>query len=322
MAREIVAADIGGTNARFAIADIAGAVPQLGDWVTLRTSDHVSLASAWQAFAAQAGRPLPRAAGIAIATPLGGETLKLTNNPWVIRPATLASDLGLDSLTLVNDFGAVAQAIARLDAHYLDPIAGLAGPLPDEGVVSIIGPGTGLGVAMLLRRGGETHVIETEGGHVDFAPVDSIETRMLDRLRARYGRVSAERVVSGPGLANIYEALAAIEGQAVPPRDDRALWAAALGGEDPLALAALDRFCLSFGSVAGDLALAHGAAAVVLAGGIGARVAEILPRSGFAARFAAKGRFAARMAAIPIYLVTHPQPGLFGAAAAYAAAHR
>jgi glucokinase len=322
VARDIVAADIGGTHARFALAAIDGGTPRLGAWVTLRTSEYPDLASAWRAFAAQAGRPLPRAAGIAIATPLGGETLKLTNSAWLIHPAALAGELGLDTLTLVNDFGAVAQAVARLGADQFEPLAGPMVPLPEEGVITIVGPGTGLGVAMLLRRGGETHVIESEGGHIDFAPVDAVETQILDRLRARYGRVSVERVVSGPGLANLHEALAAIAGQAVPPRDDRALWAAALGGGDPLAAAAFDRFCLSFGSVAGDLALAQGAAAVVVAGGVGARIAERLPLSGFAQRFVAKGRFAARMAAIPVHRVTHPQPGLFGAAAAYAAAHR
>jgi len=319
---EIVAVDIGGTHARFAIADIAGPTPLLGEWTTLRTADHVSLTSAWRAFAAGAGRPLPRAAGIAVATPLGGETLKLTNNPWVLRPASLAAELGLDSLTLVNDFGAVAHAVARLDEQWLHPLAGPPGPLPAEGVTTIVGPGTGLGVALLLRRHGHTHVIETEGGHVDFAPLDPIETRILDRLRARYRRVSVERIVSGPGLANIHEALAGIEGHAVTPGDDTALWTAALAGDDPLAVAALDRFCLSLGSVAGDLALAQGANGVAIAGGIGPRIADILPRSGFAHRFAAKGRFEARMAAIPIRLVTHPQPGLFGAAAAYVEAHR
>jgi glucokinase len=143
---------------------------------------------------------------------------------------------------------------------------------------------------------------------------------MLRRLRARFGRVSAERVVSGPGLLAIYEALVEAENRAVTATEDRAVWDMALAGVDPLAAAALERFCLCLGSVAGDLALAHGAGAVVLAGGLAPRIAGHLPRSGFATRFAAKGRFEARMRDIPVRLLTHPQPGLFGAAAALAAA--
>lgn len=153
---------------------------------------------------------------------------------------------------------------------------------------------------------------------MDFAPLDSLEEAILARLRAQHRRVSVERIVSGPGLAAIHATIAKLEGRPVEPREDKELWTAALDGGDPLAVAALDRFCLSLGSVVGDLALAHGAAGVVLAGGLGARLADHLPRSGFAGRFAAKGRFEAMMAAMPVRLITHPQPGLFGAAAAYA----
>jgi glucokinase len=193
--------------------------------------------------------------------------------------------------------------------------------LPDSGVISIVGPGTGLGVAHVLRRDGRAFVTETEGGHLDFAPLDSIEDALLARLRARYRRVSVERIVAGPGLAAIIEALAAIEGRPVPAGDDKTLWAAALDGTDSLAAAALDRFCLSLGAVAGDIALAQGASAVVIAGGLGLRLADHLPRSGFAQRFTAKGRFEVMMAEIPVKLITHPQPGLFGAAAAFAEEH-
>ena len=138
---------------------------------------------------------------------------------------------------------------------------------PEQGVISIVGPGSGLGVAHVLRRDRHNHVIECEGGHMDFAPVDEIEDMILARLRKQFGRVSVERVVSGAGLANIYEALAAIEGRAVKTGDNKVLWTAALEGRDTLAIVALDRFCLILGSVAGNIALAHGANAVVLAGG-------------------------------------------------------
>jgi glucokinase len=177
-------------------------------------------------------------------------------------------------------------------------------------------------MAHVLRRGGATYVVECEGGHIDYAPVDAIEDAILARSRQHYGRVSVERVVSGPGLVNIYEALAAIEGQQVRWGDDKELWSAALSGSDGLAVAALDRFCLILGSTAGNIALAHGAKAVVIAGGLGLRIADILPRSGFSGRFRAKGRFERMLAAIPVKIITHPQPGLFGAAAAFANEHR
>lgn len=318
---EIVAADIGGTHARFAIAEIAdGRVTALGEPATLRTADHASLETAWEHFAATLGRPLPRAAGIAIASPVSGEVIKFTNNPWIIRPAQIDERLGLDGHVLVNDFGAVGHAVAQLgDAHF-QHLCGPDAPLPATGVISIVGPGTGLGVAHVLRRDGRYFVSETEGGHIDFAPLDAIEDAILARLRTRYRRVSVERIVSGPGLPEIYAALAAIEGRAVAAIDDKALWTLALEGGDSLATAALDRFCQSLGAVAGDIALAQGAAGVAIAGGLGLRIADQLVRSGFAERFTAKGRFEGLMAAMPVRLVTHPQPGLYGAAAAYAAA--
>jgi glucokinase len=317
---EIVAVDVGGTHARFAIARVAaGRVVSLGGECTLETAEHAGLQAAWEEYRKRLGRPLPSAAGIAVAGPVRGETLELTNHPWLIRPARIPEELGALRYVLINDFGAVAHAVAQLGEDHFQSLCGPEAPLPEEGVISIVGPGTGLGVAQLLRRGGSYHVIETEGGHVDFAPIDDLDDRILAHLRKRYRRVSVERVASGPGLGNLCEALAAIEGQSLLPRDEKALWQAALAGEDSLAVAALDRFCLALGAVAGDLALAHGADAVVIAGGLGRRLAGHLPRSGFRDRFIAKGRFGRRMDEMPVKLVSHPEPGLFGAAAAFAA---
>ena len=318
-ANDLVAVDIGGTHARFALASTdGGRVASLGEAATLRTADHASFQTAWEAFAAGVGRPLPRAAAIAFAGPVGGELLKLTNNPWVIRPALIPERLGVDRHLIVNDFGAVAHAVAGLSSQHFRHLFGPERDLADAAVVTVMGPGTGLGVAQVVRQSGHVHVVETEGGHIDFAPLDGLEDRILAHLRARYRRVSVERVASGSALPDLYEALAAIEGRETPYRDERALWAAAMDGSDSLASAALDRFCLALGAVAGDLALAHGAEAVVIAGGLGQRLADHLPRSGFHDRFVAKGRFERRMADIPVLLITHPQPGLFGAAAAFA----
>jgi glucokinase len=319
---ELVAVDIGGTHARFAIADVDhGRVTSLGDATTLRTDTHASLQIAWEAFGELLGRALPRATAIAVACPVMGDVLKLTNNSWIVRPAQIGDRLSVDRVTLINDFGAVAHAVVNVESEHLRHLCGPDLPLPENGVVTILGPGTGLGVAHVLRHQDRNHVIECEGGHIDYAPLDSIEDALLARLRRRYRRVSVERIVSGPGLANIYEALAAIEGRSVEAMDDKALWAAALSGEDGLAAAALDRFCMVLGSVAGDIALTQGAKAVIIAGGLGQRLVDVLPRSGFSSRFTAKGRFEQMMAAIPVKVILHPQPGLFGAAVAFAEEH-
>jgi glucokinase len=317
---EVVAVDVGGTHARFAIAEVGdGRVLSLGEPFTLKTAEHSGLQAAWAHFGERFGRRLPLSAAIAVAGPVRGETLTLTNNRWTIRPAGIAEELGADRHLLINDFGAVAHAVAQLDEDHFSHLCGPDSPLPREGVISIVGPGTGLGVAQVLRRDGRYHVVETEGGHIDFAPLDGLDDRILAELRKRHRRVSVERIASGPGLANIYATIAGIDDRPLPYRDQRALWQAALAGEDRVAAAAFDRFCFVLGAVAGDIALAHGAEAVVIAGGLGQRLAGRLPGSGFRGRFIAKGRFEGRMDQMPVKLITHPQPGLFGAAAAFAA---
>ncbi|MFN3945968.1 MAG: glucokinase [Allosphingosinicella sp.] len=319
---EIVAIDVGGTNARFAIAEVAdGRVMSLGPETTLKTGEHASFQTAWEVFCAGLGRPVPDAVAIAFAGPVEGEVLKLTNNPWVIRPTLLPEKLGIGRYLVINDFGAVAHAVGQLPSGQFSHLCGPDRPLPDEGVISVVGPGTGLGVAQLLLENGRYHVLATEGGHMDFAPLDALEDRILVYLRERYRRVSAERVCAGMGLGNILAALSALEGRPVAARGDKELWTAALAGEDSMAAAALDRYFLSLGAVVGDLALAHGASAVVIAGGLGQRIAPHLPGSGFHGRFVAKGRFERRMNAMPVKLIAHPQPGLYGAAAAFALAY-
>ena len=321
---QLVTIDIGGTHARFALATVMpdGAIA-LSKPVTLHTKDHASFQTAWQAFKDANGGSLPPAVALSIAGPVGGDVIRFTNNPWIIHPARIGDELGVERQTVINDFAAVAHAVASAGA---DQFLHLAGPpaatLPSPGTVSVIGPGTGLGVAYLRRDGtGGYHVQATEGGHIDFAPLDQVEDAILARLRKRHLRVSVERVVSGPAIVDIYETLTTMEDRAVHLLSDVDIWTAAIAGEDDLATAAVDRFCLSLGSAAGDYALAHGACAVVIAGGLGYRIRETILRSGFAQRFCTKGRFAGLMAAIPVKLIIHPQPGLFGAAAAFAREH-
>lgn len=316
---ELVAGDIGGTHARFAIATIGDGGIVLSHVGKLKVADHASLQTAFQAWADGLGRPVPAEAGIAVAAPVDQDLIRMANNPWLIRPAMIAERLGLERVTLVNDFAAVAHAVAASGADGFAHVAGPDRPVSDARVISVIGPGTGLGVAVLLP-GMVPRVVPTEGGHTDYAPLDSLEDRMLVQLRQQFRRVSVERIVSGPGLAAIHDALAAIEGRPVPPRDDSELWADAIAGTDTLAQAALDRWFLAFGAVAGDLALAQGSDMVVLAGGVTPRIAHLFQQSGFHARFIAKGRFEGRMQDIPVWRITLAEPGLVGAAAAHLAA--
>ncbi len=326
--RQLVSVDIGGTHARFAIATIGdNGTLALGEPETLHTSDHASFQTAWEDFREMQGGILPDAVSMAIAGPVGGDVIRFTNNPWIIRPALVREKLGVRDYTIVNDFEAVAHAVARAPEDQFVHLTGPDQPLGESGTISVIGPGTGLGVAQLWRDANEGggcayHVQATEGGHIDFAPLDSIEDAILARLRKRHNRVSVERVVSGPAIVDIYETLAAMENRAITELSDIELWTRGTSGNDSLAAAAVDRFCLALGAAAGDFALAHGGfAGVVIAGGLGYRIRDTLLASGFAERFRYKGRFAELMATIPVKLITHPQPGLFGAAAAFAREH-
>lgn len=313
----LVAIDVGGTHARFAVATIAddGSIA-LGEPVTLNTADYRGLGDAWRAFAEHAGVPLPTAAAISAAGPLLGDTIKLTNAPWHIDLSDLRRDLGLQQVTALNDFGAVAHAVARAPDDQLMQICGPDQPLPERGTVSVIGPGTGLGVAHFHRHEHGYHVQATEGGHIGFAPQDAIDDNILAHLRAQHGRVVTERVNAGPGIVPIYHALGGTAFE-----NDRAIWQAGIDGSDDLARLAVERFCASLGTTAGDYALAHGASAVVLAGGIGLKLRDILPGSPFRERFCAKPRYEEMMAGIPVKLIVHPQPGLYGAAAAFQREH-
>lgn len=321
---QLVAVDIGGTHARFAIATIGddGAIT-LGEPETLHTVDHASFQTAWEDFRERQGGSLPRAVSMAIAGPVGGDVIRFTNNPWIIRPALVREKLDVDHYTIVNDFEAVAHAVARAGEDEFIHLTGPDKPLSPTGRLSVLGPGTGLGVAHLYREpDGRYRVSATEGGHIDFAPLDQIDDAILARLRKRHTRVSVERVVAGPAISDIYQTLAAMEGKPVADEDDIAIWTRGQDGSDSLAAAAVDRFCMSLGSVAGDIALAQGGfGGVVIAGGLGYRIRDTLLKSGFAERFKAKGRFQELMASIPVKLIVHPQPGLFGAAAAFASEH-
>lgn len=311
---KIVAGDIGGTHARFALADLApGAPPRLGEMRRYRTREHGGLASAWKAFARDSGGDLPRSAALGIAAPIEGDVLRFVNSGWEIERHALQKELGLDRLLLLNDFGAVAYAVSVLPADALEPVCGPAVGLPAEGITTVIGPGTGLGVSILIRRGGRTEVIETESAHIAFAPQTEAEQALERAVRVRYGRCSVERIVSGPGLVEIHAQL----GGVWDVLDAGTLWAAAVDGSDPLTSEALDLLVGAFGAAAGDVSLAHGSISVVITGGLANRMKERLRSPLFRDRFVAKGRYQGRMERVPVMLSTYPEPGLLGAAVAF-----
>ncbi|GBR02411.1 glucokinase [Acetobacter oeni] len=317
--QDIVTADIGGTNARFAIARIGnGKVLSLGEPHTLPVADYDSLADAWHHFEKIAGCPLPNHAAMALACPVQGDVLTMANNPWTVIPADLPRELNISPPLLLNDFEAVAHAVAAVDHSHLPLLCGPDRPLPEEGTIVAIGPGTGLGTASIIRRDGRTLVSGSEAGHMGFSPFDDFEDRLLDRLRSVHGRVSAERIISGPGFIPLCTQLAEDTGDSWRDLNDKQLWTLALEGHDKLTRDGMARFCLALGSFAGDIALAHCATGVVVAGGLGKRLMEVLPASGFAKRFIAKGRFEDMMRRIPVRMIRYPEPGLFGAASALA----
>ena len=315
-------ADVGGTNARFALTDLASPRPELREARSLRNADFPSLQHAAEHYLAQVG-VRPRQAAIALACPVAGDEIHLTNRAWSFNRHELQAALGLDQLRLLNDFGAVACAAPALGAG--DQVR-LYGPDTGglHGAVSVLGPGTGFGVALLVGRDGDWTAVETEGGHASFAPLGKEEQAIARWMEARHGRTSYERVLSGSGLAGIDAVLRGVDagGQAPVPRHPAEVVGAALDGHDVVSRRALARFCAILGSVAGDIALVHGARTVLIAGGIVPRFLPFLESSAFRERFLAKGRFAAYLESVSIRVVTHPNPGLLGAAVALRQAAR
>lgn len=301
-------ADIGGTNARFALLRDG----RLGAMSGLKVADYPGPIEAIEAFlAGQEGAPRPQGAALAAAGPTDGRELRMTNAAWHLRAGEIAEAFGMERVVLLHDFAAQALAVRRLEAADLIKVGG--GEADPAWPVAVIGPGTGLGMAALLPGAGGSKVLSSEGGHVTMAAVDAREAAILENLRARFGHVSAERLISGSGLVNLYRAMAEIEGREPAESDPAAITAAALGGDAPLARDCLETFCAMLGTVAGNLALTLNArGGVYLAGGILRRFTELFMASDFRRRFEAKGRFADYLADIPCWLITHPEPAFLG----------
>lgn len=319
----VLLADIGGTNARFALADASAAAPLLEDSVRgFAVADFPSLADAAQHYldevgAEQSGLEI-RNGVFAVAGRVDGDEARITNHPWVISLSRTRDALGFDDLRLVNDFAAQAMALPLLGSQDVVAI-GIPDWTPDPQPVNrnyaVIGPGTGLGVGGLIIRDGRNFPLETEGGHVSFAPGTPQEIEVLQRLSAQFGRVSIERLICGPGLVNLHRALSEIAGEDPGNLQPADVTARAATG-DARSNNTIDVFCAVFGAVAGDLVLTLGAwDGVFLTGGLVPKLLTSLQHSGFRQRFEHKGRFSANMARVPTLAIVHPRPGLLGAAA-------
>ena len=307
-------ADIGGTNARFALEYAPGAIAAMQ---TLACADYPRFEDAARAYLDGLGAGA-RHAVIAIANPVNGDAIKMTNHDWAFSTEAARRELGLTTLLVVNDFTALAMSLPTLAETDLLTIGG--GVARKGGVIGLVGAGTGLGVSGLVPAAGQWVALESEGGHVAFSPSDPREVAVLEYLWQRFDHVSAERMVSGPGIALIREALAASRGM----QTDLSLSTAdiverGLAGDDALCRETLDCFCGMLGTVAANLAVTLGATGgVYIGGGVVPRLGAYFAASPFRARFESKGRFSAFTAGIPTRLITAPYPALAGAAAVLA----
>lgn len=318
MSDTLLLADIGGTHARFALADPAAGSPLLHETIgKYPVTAFPSLGEAAQRYLQDTGARVERGV-FAVAARIEDGQARMTNHPWVVSRERLCRQLGLADALLVNDFTAQAMAVPLLRAGDFAVLGGAAwDPARDRGdrVQAVLGPGTGLGVGGLVARGDALYPLDTEGGHVSFAPGTPEEMAILERLSAHFGRVSNERLVCGPGLVNIHRALSEIAGDDPGPATPGEITARARAG-DPRCMRAVDIFCAVFGAIAGDLVLTLGAwQGVFLTGGMVPTMLDELQHSGFRQRFEHKGRFSPTMARVPTVAVLHPEPGLLGAAA-------
>jgi len=309
-------ADIGGTNARFAVADLA--TLELAAVRSFRGADYPTLAEAIGDYLKDIAEPIDHAA-IAVAAPVTNDEIKLTNSPWSFAKSELCAAAGLKHVHVLNDFEALSLSLPHLAAEELHQIGGEA-PLP-RGTKVVLGPGTGLGVAGLVWSVAGWVAVPGEGGHVTLGAEDERELALIERLRSGREHLSVERALSGPGLSDLHQAVAAAHGHAEDALAPAEVETRALAGEDPIAEEALDVFVAWLGRFAGDVALVLGArGGVYLGGGIAPKLVSRLAQDDFRHAFEHKGRMQAFLAPIPIYVILAEFPALKGAAVGLRAA--
>jgi glucokinase len=305
-------ADIGATNARFGLVSPKRVVLHTR---TLAVADHPTIADAIGIYLGERGAlPMPHQGALAIASAITGDRVAMTNHPWSFSISALKSQFGFDRLEVINDFTALALALPHLSSADRQPVGGGA---PVTGTpIGVLGSGSGLGVSGLIPSGAGWISLSSEGGHATMAAASDRESAVLDHMRRNFDHVSAERVLSGPGLVNLYNTLAALDGVSSRGYTAAQITDPGIGAADPLCAEATSLFCAMLGTMAANLALTLGArGGIYIGGGIVPHLGQRFAESPFRARFEAKGRFSHYLAAIPTWVVTHPLPAFLGCAA-------
>jgi glucokinase len=306
--------DIGGTNARWAWQGSAhGAVEHIA---VVPCGESVSLVDSARAYLQARNLPTPHSAGIGIATAVTGDVVRMTNHSWSFSIKELTAQLGLQRCLVINDFTALALSLPALEAGDLRAIGG--GQAVPQAPLALLGPGTGLGVSGVVRAAdGRAMALSGEGGHATLAAADDHEAAVLACLRQRFGHVSAERVLSGPGLVNLYEAVVQVAGVQASTLTPADVTAAAMARADVHAVNAVRLFASFLGNMAGNLALTLGArGGVYVGGGIVPRLGDRFDAALFRRRFEEKGRFAEYLSQVPTWVITAATPALVGVAQA------
>ncbi len=301
-------ADIGATNARFALADDKGFYEQK----VLQCADFPTIVDAAKAYLDGIGQEKPKRAAFAIAGPISGDFFEMTNHLWSFSIKETQQSLSLDGFALINDFKAIALGIPHLTDADLVKVGG--GERQPQGTIGIVGPGTGLGVASLFWDGQQYRANSGEGGHITMPAKTQREFDIFRTLRYKYRHVSAERVCSGKGLINIYNAIRVLDGRDdIPERTAEEISVCAIEKTCTVCEEALDKMMGFLGCIAGDLAVTLGSfGGVYIAGGIPAKLGDYFLNSRFRSEFEAKGRFDAYLKPIPTYLITHPYTAFVG----------
>lgn len=310
LGRIALVADIGGTHARFALANLE--TLEIQNFKKLRVSDYESLEAATTSYLETLSfRPL--LAGFAVAGPVGGERISLTNSSWSFTREAMRAVTTTDHIAFVNDYEALAYALPKLSERDYRKVGGE--PSAKQATKAVVGPGTGLGVAGLAWSRAGWCAVPGEGGHSSFAAADAEEFKILQQMQADFGHVSAEMLISGPGLAKAYLTLAELQGRQAVKCAPPEIIERALSRNDPLAVKVVELFAFWLGRFAGDAALFFGArGGMYIGGGIAPRILNILTAGDFRKGFNSKGRMTEYMKAIPIYVIVADDAGLRGAA--------
>jgi glucokinase len=305
----VLVGDIGGTNARFAILPSREA--DAIEFPTVATADYPDIDVAIERAILARTEIRPRSAVLAIAAPVTGDEIRLTNCPWTVRPRVMIERLGFAEVVILNDFEAQALAVVAIGPEHLEKIGG--GEADPEASRVVLGPGTGLGVAGLVRAGAVWVPVPGEGGHVDMGPRTARDFAVFPHIERIEGRISGEQMLCGRGLVNLYRAVAAADEGPAELTSPAGITAAALAKTDPVAEEALDMFVTCLGRLAGDLALIFmSRGGVYLTGGIAQKIVPALRHPRFRAAFEDKAPHSALMRDLPVFVMTHPLAALAG----------